>query len=157
MDSSITQIRKAVEHWVSMVQEPQRKMQERWAECEKSWEKINLEIRGINLPEFGPPENFTNLQDIVKQHEDQELAWKTDISQTSSMITGLARKFMEPPIKALAVLQRLSVKLIKYNERAVEIKEVLSTPMDRHRFPYANTCKDLFFKWSEYDRNNPLQ
>jgi hypothetical protein len=40
---------------------------------------------------------------------------------------------------------------------AVEIKEVLSAPMDQHRFPYANTCEDLFFQWSEYDRNNPLQ
>lgn len=36
MNNSITWIQKAVEHWVSMVQEPQRKMQETWAECEKS-------------------------------------------------------------------------------------------------------------------------
>jgi hypothetical protein len=114
-------------------------------------------MKGINFPEFGPPEDFTDLQDIVKQHEEKDLAWETDISQTSSMIPGLAKKFMEAPIKALAVLQRLSVKLIKYKERAVEIKEVLSTPMDQHRFPYANTCEDLFFQWSEYDRNNPLQ
>jgi hypothetical protein len=28
--------------------------------------------------------------------------------------------------------------------------------MDQHRFPYANTCEDLFFKWSEYKKNNPL-
>jgi hypothetical protein len=68
----------------------------------------------------------------------------------------LARKFMEPPIKALAVFRRLSVKLIKYKEQAVEIKEILSAPMDQHRFAYANTCEDLFFKWSECDRNNPL-
>jgi hypothetical protein len=61
-------------------------------------------------------EDFTDLQDIVKQHAEQDLAWETDISQTSSMIPGLAKKFMEAPIKALAVLQCLSVKLIKYKE-----------------------------------------
>jgi hypothetical protein len=60
-------------------------------------------------------------------------------------------------IKSLAVLQCLSVKLIKYKEQEIEIKEVLSALMDQHRFPYANTCEDLFFKWSEYERNNPLQ
>jgi hypothetical protein len=59
------------------------------------------------------------------------------------MIPGLARKFMEPPIKALVVLQCLSVILIKYKEKAGEIKEVLSTLMDQHRFPYENTCEDF--------------
>jgi hypothetical protein len=73
------------------------------------------------------------------------------------MILGLAKKFMEAPIRDLEVLERLSVKLIKYKEWATEIKEVLSTPMDQYRFPYANTCEDLFFQWSEYDINNPLQ
>jgi hypothetical protein len=67
------------------------------------------------------------------------------------------KKFMEHPIKSLAVIQLLSVKLIRYREQAVEIKEVLSTLMDQHRFPYANTCKDIFFKWAEYERNHPLQ
>jgi hypothetical protein len=71
MDSSIARIRKEVEHWVSMVQEPQRKMKERWGECEKSWEKINLEMKNIDLPEFGPPEDFLDLHDIVKQHEEK--------------------------------------------------------------------------------------
>ena len=75
----------------------------------------------------------------------------------SIMIQGLANNFMEAPIKALVVLQCLSVKLIKYKERAVEIKEVLSAPMDQHMFPYANTCEDIFIKWSEYEKNNPVQ
>jgi hypothetical protein len=99
-----------------MVQEPQQKMQERWEECEKSWEKINQEMRNIDLPEFGPPEDFTDLHDIVKQHAEQDQVWETEISQVSSMILGQVKKFMEPPIKSLAVLQCLSVKLIKYKE-----------------------------------------
>jgi hypothetical protein len=72
------------------------------------------------------------------------------------MTPGQVKKFMEHQIKALAVLQLLSVKLIKYREQVVEIKEVFSAPMDQHRFPYAKTCKYLFFKWGDYERNHPL-
>jgi hypothetical protein len=157
MDNNIARIRKAIEYWVSMVQEPQQKMQKRWEECEKSWEKINQEMRNTDLPEFGPPEYFTDLHDIVKRHAEQDQVYEVEISQVSSMIPGQVKKFMEPPIKSLVVLQHLSVKLIKYKERAIEMKEVLSAPMDQHRFPYANTCEDLFCRWSEYERNNPLQ
>jgi hypothetical protein len=46
-------------------------MQEIWEECEKSWENINQEMRDINLPEFDPPKDFTDLRDIVKRHVEQ--------------------------------------------------------------------------------------
>jgi hypothetical protein len=156
MDSNISRIRKAVEYWVSMVQEPQRKIQEIWRECKKIWEKINREMKIIDLPEFGPPEDFVDLHDIVKRHTEKDSAWEAEISQISSMTPGQVKKFMEHLIKSLAVLQCLSVKLIRYKERAIEIKEVFSALMDQHRFPYANTCKDLFIKWSEYEKNHPL-
>jgi hypothetical protein len=64
---------------------------------------------------------------------------------------------MEHLIKAIVVLQSLSVNIIKYNEQAVEIKEVFFAPMDQHRFLYENTCEDIFIKWSEYEKKNPLQ
>jgi hypothetical protein len=51
-----------------MVQEPHQKMQERWEECVKSWEKINKEMRDIHLLEFDQLEDFIDLRDIVKQH-----------------------------------------------------------------------------------------
>jgi hypothetical protein len=73
-------------------------------------------MKNIDLPEFGPPEDFSDFHDIVKQHEEKDLAWEAKISQISSMIPGEVKKFMEPPIKALAVLQHLSVKLIEYKE-----------------------------------------
>jgi hypothetical protein len=56
------------------------------------------------------------------------------------MTLGQIQNFMEHPIKACAVLQRLCAKVIKYRERAIEVKETLSTPMDQHRFLYNNTC-----------------
>jgi hypothetical protein len=72
------------------------------------------------------------------------------------MTPGQVKKFMEHPIKAHTVLQRLSAKMIRYREWEIEIKETLSAPMDQHRFLYANTCEDLFVKWSEYEKNHPL-
>ena len=73
------------------------------------------------------------------------------------MDQGQVQQFMEHPIKDRAVLQRLNVKIVKYQARAVEVKEILSAPMDQHRFPYANTCDELFIKWSEYEKRHPLQ
>ena len=139
-----------------MVQEPHREMQEIWGECEKSWEKINQEMKNIDLLEFGPQEDFSNLHDIVKQHEEKDLAWEAKISYISSKISGQVKKFMENLIKTLAILQRLSVRIIKY-KRSSLVQEVFSAPMYQHRFPYANTCEDLFIKWSEYEKKNPLQ
>jgi hypothetical protein len=79
-------------------------------------------MENIGLPEFDPPESFTDLHDIFKRHAKQDSTWEAEISQISSMTPGQVKNFMEHPIKALAVLQCLSVKLFKYRERAVEIK-----------------------------------
>jgi hypothetical protein len=73
------------------------------------------------------------------------------------MISRQLKKFMDSLIKSLVVLQCVSVKLIKYKEWKVEIKEVLSAPMDQYMFPDANMCGDIFCRWSKYERNNPLQ
>jgi hypothetical protein len=68
-----------------MVQEPRRKIQERWGECQKIWENINRDMQNIGIPKFGPPENFIDLNDIVKRHAEQDSTWKAEISQISSM------------------------------------------------------------------------
>jgi hypothetical protein len=155
-DNSIDRIRKAIEYWVKMAQKPQQEIQEKWFECEKSWEKINREMKGIDLPKFGSLEDFVDLHDIVKKHAEQDSTSTTEIAKVASMVPGQVENFMEHLIKARAVLQRLSVKIIKYRERAVEVKEIISAPMDQHRFLYANTCEQLFVKWSEYEKSHPL-
>jgi hypothetical protein len=66
MDNNISQNMKAVEYWVSMAQKPQQNIQKRWVECEKSWEKINREMKDISLLEFDSPEEFVDLHEIVK-------------------------------------------------------------------------------------------
>jgi len=73
-------------------------------------------MRRIDLPEFGPLKDFVDLHDIVKQHQEKVLVWEEKIYQISSMISGQLKKLMEPPIKAISVLQHLSVKIIKYKE-----------------------------------------
>jgi hypothetical protein len=156
MDSNICQIIKEIEYWVSMAQVPQKKIQKRWVKYEISWEKINQEMKDIVLPKFDIPEDFVDLHDIVKRHAKNDLVWEVEITQVEIMTLGQVNMFMEHPIKAHAVLQCLSAKIIRYREWEIEIKETLSTPMDQHRFPYANTCVDLFFKWSEYENNHPL-
>jgi hypothetical protein len=77
-------------------------------------EKINQEMRNIDLPKFCQSEDFTDLHDIVKRHAEQDQVYEMEISQVSSMIPGQVNNFMEPSIKSLAVLQGLSVRLIKY-------------------------------------------
>jgi hypothetical protein len=73
-DRNISRIRKAVEYWVSMAHEPQKKIQKKWVECERIWEKINREMKDIGLLEFVSPEDFLDLHDIFKRHEEQDSA-----------------------------------------------------------------------------------
>jgi hypothetical protein len=113
-------------------------------------------MKDISLLEFVSPEDFVNLHDIVKQHAEHDSAWEVDIMQVVSMTPGQVQNFMEHLIKNRAILHRLSAKVIKYRERAIDMEETLSTLMDQHRLPYANTCEDIFFKWSEYEKSHPL-
>ena len=64
---------------------------------------------------------------------------------------------MEHAIKAQTMLQQLSAKVVKYQAWEVEIKDILSAPMDQHIFLYANTCEEIFVKWSEYEKSHPLK
>jgi hypothetical protein len=46
------------------------------------------------------------------------------------MTPGQVQQFMEHPIKARAMLQQLSARIVKYQAHAVEIREILSAPME---------------------------
>jgi hypothetical protein len=49
-DNNIDQIRKETEYWVKMAIELQREIQKKWEDCERSWVKINWEMKQIDLP-----------------------------------------------------------------------------------------------------------
>jgi hypothetical protein len=146
-----------VEYWLKMAQEPHQEIQEKWVDCERSWTKINQAMRDIDLLEFGTPDDFVDLHDMVKLHAKHDSSWATEIEKVANMASGQVQQFMEHPIKARIVLQQLSAKVVKYRARAVEIKEILSAPMDQHKLPYATTCEELFVKWSEYEKSHPLK
>jgi hypothetical protein len=140
-----------------MAKEPHREIQEKRAKCEKSWTKINQEMRDISLPEFDTTDDFVDLHNMVKSHAEQDSSWASEIAKVADMAPGQVQWFIEHPIKSRAMLQQLSARIVKYWAHAVEIREILSAPMEQHRFPYANTCEDLFIKWSEYEKSHPLK
>ena len=140
-----------------MAQEPHQEIQEKWVKCKKSWTKINWIMRDIGLPKFGIPDEFVDLCDIVKSHVEQDSSWASEIERVANMVPGQVQQFMEHLIKARTVLQQLSARIVKYREWEIEIREVLSAPMEQHRFSYANTCDNLFVKWSEYEKIHPLK
>lgn len=156
-ESNIDRIRKSIEYWVKMSREPHREIQEKWAMCEKNWIKINRVMKDIKLPEFGTPDDFVDLRDIVKSHTEQDSSWAEEIAKVTDMAPGQVRQFMEHPIKARAMFQQLSASIVKYQAHVVEVREIHSAPMEQHRFPYANTYEDLFIKWSEYEKSHPLK
>jgi hypothetical protein len=156
-ESNIERIRKYAKYWIKMAQEPHQKIQEKWAECEKSWTKINRAMRDIDLLEFGTPADFVDLRDIVKSHAEQDSSWDAEIEKVADMVLEKVQQFMENPIKARAMLQQLSARIVKYQAQALDIRGILSAPMEQHRFSYSNTCEDLFVKWSEYEKSHPLK
>jgi hypothetical protein len=105
-------------------------------------------MKDIVLLEFRSPKYFVDLHDIVKRHAEQDSSWEVEIAQVVRMTPGQVKNFMEHSIKARVVLQCLSAKMIRYREWEIEIKETLLASMDQHKFTYANTCEDIFIKWS---------
>jgi hypothetical protein len=55
------------------------------------------------------------------------------------------------------MLQQLSASLVKYQAHAIEIRDIYTSLMEKHRFPYANTCEEMFIKWVEYEKSHPLK
>jgi hypothetical protein len=114
-------------------------------------------MRDIGLPEFDTADEFVDLHDIVKSHVKQDSSWAEEIAKVVDMAPGQVQQFMEHLIKARAMLQQLSARIVKYRAQEIGIREILSAPMEQHRFLYANTCKDIFIKWSEYEKSHPLK
>jgi hypothetical protein len=154
---SLDRVKKSIEYWEKMAREPHREIQEKWTKCDKIWIKINRVMKDIGLPEFGTPDDFVDLRDIVKSHDEQDSSWAEEIAKVSNIAPGNVWQFMELPIKAWAISQQLSARIFKYRAQATEIRAILSAPMEQHRFSYANTCEDLFIKWLEYEKHHPLK
>ena len=57
-------------------------------------------MRDISLPEFGNPDDFVDLHDIVKLHAEQESLWDAEIEKVANMVPSQVHQFMENPLKA---------------------------------------------------------
>jgi hypothetical protein len=114
-------------------------------------------MKYIGLPEFGTPDEFVDLRDIVKSHTDQDSSWVEEITKVTNTMPGQVRQFMENLVKAQAMLQQSSANIFMYRAHAVETREIHSAPMEQIRFSYANKCEDIFIKWSEYEKSHPLK
>jgi hypothetical protein len=60
-------------------------------------------------------------------------------------------------INARAMMQQLNSSLVKYRMHTVDIRGVYVSPMEQHRFPWAQTYEDLFISWYEYEISHPFQ
>jgi hypothetical protein len=87
-------------------------------------------MRDTDLPEFGTPDDFVDLRDIVKSHVEQDSSWVAEISKVADIAPRQVHQFMEHPIKARSMLQKLSARIVKYREHAVEIRKILLAPME---------------------------
>jgi hypothetical protein len=114
-------------------------------------------MRDIDLPEFDTLGDFFDFHDIVKLHVEQDSSWDVEIERMENMVSGQVQQFMEHPTKDRTMLQQLSTRIVKYQARVVEIREIIWSLMEQHRFLYAKTCEDLFIKWSEYKKSHPLK
>jgi hypothetical protein len=114
-------------------------------------------MKDIRLPEFGTPDNFVDLSDVVESHAKQDSLWTEELTKMTDARPGQVQRFAEHPIRARTMLQQLNSSLVKYQMHAMDIRGIHAAPMEQHKFPWAQTCEDLFISWSEYERNHPFQ
>ena len=62
-------------------------------------------MKDIGLLEFGKPDNFVDLCDIVESHAKQDLLWVEELAKVTNKSPGQVQRFMEHPIRAQTVLQ----------------------------------------------------
>ena len=114
-------------------------------------------MKDIGLLEFDTPEKFVDLSDIVKFHAKQDSLWTKELANMTDERPGQVQQFAKPPIRARTMLQQLNSSLIKYRVHAVDIRGIYVALMEHHRFPWAQTCEELFISWTEYERSHPFQ
>jgi hypothetical protein len=114
-------------------------------------------MKDAKFPKFNTPDNFIDLSDVVKLHAEQDSLWTEEFAKIVDARPGQVQQFAEHPIRARTMLQQLNSSLVKYRAHAVDIRGIYAAPMEQHRFPWAQTCEELFVSWTEYKRIHPFQ
>jgi hypothetical protein len=71
-----------------MSREPHQEVQEKWAKCEKKWIKINRVMKDIRLLEFGMPDDFVDLCNIVRSHTKKDSSWAKEMAKVTDTVPG---------------------------------------------------------------------
>jgi len=114
-------------------------------------------MKDIGLPKFGSLDNFVDLSNVVKSHTKKDSLWDEELAKMTDTVPGKVRRFMEHLIRARTALQQLKSSLLKYRMHAMDIRGIHVASMEKNRFPWAQTCEELFISWSEYKRSHPFQ
>jgi hypothetical protein len=57
-------------------------------------------MKDAKFPEFGTPDNFIDLSDVVKMHAKQDALWTKELSKIVDVRPGHVRQFVEHLIRA---------------------------------------------------------
>jgi hypothetical protein len=105
----------------------------------------------------GTTDEFTELSDVFNLYAEKDCLWTEDFTKIIDARPGQVQQFAEHLIRAQAMIQQLNFSLAKYQAHAVDIRGIYAAPMEQHRFPWDNTCEELFINWYEYERSHPFQ
>jgi hypothetical protein len=114
-------------------------------------------MKDIGRLEFDSPDNFIDLSNIFKSNSKKDSLWVEELANMIDAVLGKVQRFMEHPIRARTVLQDLNSNLVKYRMHVMDIRGIHAAPMEQHKFPWAQTCEELFISWYEYEISHPFQ
>ena len=114
-------------------------------------------MKDVGLPEFNTPDKFIDLSDVVKLHAEHDSIWTKELVNMTDARPGQVQQFVEHPIRFWTMIQQLNSSLVKYQAHAVDIRGIHAAPMEQQKFPWAQTCEELFINWFEYERIHPFQ
>jgi hypothetical protein len=113
-------------------------------------------MKDIGLSEFGTIDDLINLRDIVASDVMKDALWAEELEKMTDTVPGQVQRFVKHSIRAQTVLQQLNASLVKYQVHVAEVRGFYAAPMEQHRFPWAQTCEELFISWSEYEKSHPF-
>ena len=82
------------------------------------------------LPDFGTPDNFIDLNNVVKMHAEKDTLWTEEFTKIADAKPGKVRQFTEHPIRARTMLKQLNFSLVKFQAHAVNIRGIYAAPME---------------------------
>jgi len=83
---------------------------------------------------------------VFKARTEHDSLWAEECTKIVNARPGQVQQFVGYPIRAWTMLQQLNASLVKYRVHAVDIRGVYAAPMEHHRFPWAQTCEELFYQ-----------